>query len=314
MEPTLIELYRQSPGPEWFTSYRPSGLLELLEESDIDALLSEKGEAPHSYFWTEMSLQSPMDLVARRPDYPWINGLLMRRSDLTPEVFTRLNISVKEASVDIHLEFPPRMPDLGWTINLKTREHQVTLELIERYQNTPALANLSEGLIRLYRNYHADPALNVLLANKHHRLLHWYKPTKKHMDLVWAQIETICREAPTVFSQNKLTKYVMQRNPEILTQFPHDCWDPVYLVRGSPRGMVELLDLCPVYAQWDIVCQRAPLEYIMAHPVLGWDWRAISRRADLRLSLVRDHPELPWEKSVISCPEAILARSKYIEE
>lgn len=311
MEPTLLELYRQTPGPEWFDCGNPSGLMSLLEESDIDALIPMGID---SRFWTVMSCLVHMELVARRPDYPWVNGLLLIRSDLTPEVFTRLNIPVEKASKDVHLAFPPRMPGLGWKIHLHTRNHQVTLELIEQYMNTPELSDLSEGLIKLYRNYNADPAGDILQANKHHRLLHWFKPTKKHMDLVWAQLETICREAPTVFGQNKLTKYVMQRNPEILTQFPHDCWDPYYIIRGSPRLITDLVDLRRTYAQSDAVSQHAPLMYIIALPDIGWDWRAISRREDLPLSLVRDRPKLPWVRSVIASAEAIEARAKYIKE
>lgn len=314
MEPTLLELYRQTPGLKWFKDGASSKLAGMLEEMDIDALAS--AGVDHK-FWLELSKRSPIEIVERRSDYPWKPLTLLGRADLTPEVYRRLKVTVDFASVYIHLEFPLRMPELAWEFpHIGGRFSQVTLGLIERYIESPELKKFVPQLVNAYRDKHQDPVMDILRAGAHRRLLPLFTIRKKHMDLVFQQLDVIVREVPEVFqSQNrKLTKHMIRRDPEVVLRHPEVGWAPIY-IDDLPREILErFLDLLtgtsvdPYISGRVEVAQRVSLEYIINHPDIEWYWKAVCMRADLRLSLVRDHPELPWKYHIIASPSAVKAR------
>lgn len=312
MEPTLLELYRHTPGPKWFKNYTSSKLAGMLEEMDIDALVSA---GVGCEFWSQLSKRSPMEMVERRPDYLWKPLTLLGRADLTPEAYRRLNVTVDFASTYINLEFPLRMPELEWRIPyIGRRVSQVTLSLMERYLDTPELKKFVPLLVNAYSDKHTDPVTNILQAGAHYRLLASFNMRKKHMDLAFQQLDAIVREAPEVFlsQKGKLTKHMIHRDPEVVLRHPELGWAPIY-IDDLPREVLEkfldiVTDVDPYTSGRVGVAQSVSLEYIVSHPDIKWYWKAVCLRADLHLSLVRDHPELPWKYHVIASSHAVKAR------
>lgn len=316
MEPTLIELYRQSPGPEWFSAaWISNDAVKYMDESDLDIILTWDVPATN-HIWNNLSEDASMDIVARRPDYPWVPILLIRRADLTPEVFARLDVEVERATREVHLEFMLRMPSESWTVNGATHRSQVTLDIIERWWNTPELSSRVGDLVQLYNR--KNPALEILTKQAHYKLLELFHPDKELANLVYSQLEAIVPAAPSIFSCEKgeLTKLMIDLDQDVIIKFPHAEWCPNQISRVAERTLEAFLDvrLDDKYTLAAGVCQGVSFEYIVAHPNRDWDWMPVCRRRDLRLSLVRDHPEMKWMKHIIACSEAAAGRALWTRD
>ncbi len=82
---------------------------------------------------------------------------------------------------------------------------------------------------------------------------------------------------------------------DTIRKYPNHFW--TFTTRKVP---IDILTLCPSYQQnFYRASSTAPLETIVEHFELYWNWNVISNRKDLTMHFVEDHINLPWDWHVI---------------